>query len=67
MEERQRQEEPFLDRLMLKNTKLYRHEYESRMRHQQVAEDIYRQAHANSKTAGMISYEDEMKAKQHED
>lgn len=47
---------------MVKNLNLYKHEYDTRMRQQIIAEDIYRVAHASDKTIGMLSYEDEMKA-----
>mmetsp|Transcript_3938 Transcript_3938/g.3867 ORF Transcript_3938/g.3867 Transcript_3938/m.3867 type:complete len:168 (+) Transcript_3938:763-1266(+) len=67
MDEKQKHEEPFLDRLMVKNFKLYKNEYENRKRNQELSEDIYRNAHANDRSMGMISYEDEMKAKQHQD
>ncbi|CDW86142.1 UNKNOWN [Stylonychia lemnae] len=60
-------EEPFLDRLMVKNFKMYQNDHESRLKLQEQSADIYRKAHQNDVSIQELAYKDEVKARHHVD
>ncbi len=58
-------EEPFLDRLMVKNFKIYQHDVQSRLRMQEHSADAYRRPLQDQSSFEALAYKDEIKAKQH--
>eukprot|EP00347_Sterkiella_histriomuscorum_P020936 403335883 len=57
-------DEPFLDRLMVKNFKQYQNEYDQRVKNQELSAEVYRKAHQDKQSFQELAYQDEIRANQ---